>query len=85
MFFISEIIIFRKEIMNRILIGGYYSRGSLVKYTTLLCRTSSTATVGYVDGVSGSGDIKPFSEIPGPKGLYDIPFIGTALHFKPFS
>ena len=71
--------------MNRILIGGYCSRGSLVKHTTLLCRTSSTATADYVDGVSGSGDIKPFSDIPGPKGLYDIPFIGTALHFKPFS
>ncbi|KAK3082777.1 hypothetical protein FSP39_005119 [Pinctada imbricata] len=29
--------------------------------------------------------IRTSDEIPGPKGLYDVPFIGTALQFKPFS
>ncbi|XP_059176945.1 probable cytochrome P450 12a5, mitochondrial [Physella acuta] len=29
-------------------------------------------------------EVKPFEEIPGPKGLYNIPFIGSVLHFKPF-
>ena len=29
--------------------------------------------------------VKPFSEIPGPKGLYDIPYLGMIFHFKPFS
>ena len=29
--------------------------------------------------------VRPFKEIPGPKGLYSIPFLGTALQLKPFS
>lgn len=29
--------------------------------------------------------VKPFSEIPGPKGLYDIPYLGMIFHFKPFT
>ncbi|KAK7450218.1 hypothetical protein BaRGS_00039966, partial [Batillaria attramentaria] len=28
---------------------------------------------------------KPFSSIPGPRGLYTVPLIGTTLLFKPFS
>lgn len=28
---------------------------------------------------------KSFREIPGPKGMYNIPYFGTALHFKPFT
>ncbi|CAG2239408.1 CYP49A [Mytilus edulis] len=30
-------------------------------------------------------DIKPFHQIPGPKGLYTVPYLGSALQFKPFS
>ncbi|XP_071112825.1 probable cytochrome P450 12a5, mitochondrial [Haliotis cracherodii] len=30
-------------------------------------------------------DAKPFEEIPGPKGIYSLPIIGTMLHFKPFT
>lgn len=30
-------------------------------------------------------DVKPFSEIPGPRGLYTVPYLGTLLQFKPFS
>ncbi|XP_052061878.1 cytochrome P450 10-like [Mytilus californianus] len=30
-------------------------------------------------------DIKPFHQIPGPKGLYTVPYLGPALQFKPFS
>ncbi|XP_059178976.1 cytochrome P450 10-like [Physella acuta] len=34
---------------------------------------------------SGTTDeVKPFEDIPGPKGLYNIPFIGSFFHFKPF-
>ncbi|XP_059176944.1 probable cytochrome P450 12a5, mitochondrial [Physella acuta] len=29
-------------------------------------------------------EVKPFEEIPGPKGIYNIPFVGSVLHFKPF-
>ncbi|XP_059176952.1 probable cytochrome P450 12a5, mitochondrial [Physella acuta] len=29
-------------------------------------------------------EVKPFEEIPGPKGLYNLPVIGSVLHFKPF-
>lgn len=28
---------------------------------------------------------KPFQEIPGPSGVYSLPFLGTALHFRPFT
>ncbi|BFZ24574.1 hypothetical protein BsWGS_27612 [Bradybaena similaris] len=30
-------------------------------------------------------DVKPFEDIPGPKGIYTWPLIGTMLHFKPFT
>ncbi|BFZ24579.1 hypothetical protein BsWGS_27617 [Bradybaena similaris] len=30
-------------------------------------------------------EVKPFEDIPGPKGIYTWPLIGTMLHFKPFS
>lgn len=29
-------------------------------------------------------DIKPFSKMPGPKGVYDIPYLGALFLFKPF-
>ncbi|XP_059176957.1 probable cytochrome P450 12a5, mitochondrial [Physella acuta] len=29
-------------------------------------------------------EVKSFEEIPGPKGLYNVPYIGPALFFKPF-
>ncbi|XP_059176958.1 probable cytochrome P450 12a5, mitochondrial [Physella acuta] len=29
-------------------------------------------------------EVKPFEEIPGPRGLYSLPYIGSVLHFKPF-
>ncbi|XP_059176954.1 cytochrome P450 10-like [Physella acuta] len=29
-------------------------------------------------------EVKPFEEIPGPKGLYNIPVIGAFFHFRPF-
>jgi hypothetical protein len=35
--------------------------------------------------VNRQNDIKPFNEMPGPKGIYNIPFLGIALQFKPFS
>lgn len=35
--------------------------------------------------VNKQNDIKPFNEMPGPKGIYNIPFLGIALQFKPFS
>ncbi|XP_033754951.1 probable cytochrome P450 49a1 isoform X2 [Pecten maximus] len=28
---------------------------------------------------------KPFDKIPGPKGVYSLPYIGTMLHYKPFN
>ncbi|BFZ24576.1 hypothetical protein BsWGS_27614 [Bradybaena similaris] len=30
-------------------------------------------------------EVKPFKDIPGPKGIYTWPLIGTMLHFKPFT
>jgi hypothetical protein len=32
-----------------------------------------------------SSDVKPVNKIPGPKGLYSIPFIGIFLLLKPLS
>ena len=49
-----------------------------------LARRSTTSTnVG--DGPPLSSELKSFSEVPGPGGLYRIPYIGAALFFKPFS
>lgn len=31
------------------------------------------------------GNVKTFSELPGPTGIHDIPYLGMALHFKPFT
>ncbi|XP_046556193.1 probable cytochrome P450 12a5, mitochondrial [Haliotis rubra] len=30
-------------------------------------------------------EAKPFGEVPGPKGVYNLPLIGPMLHFKPFT
>ncbi|XP_052069156.1 1,25-dihydroxyvitamin D(3) 24-hydroxylase, mitochondrial-like [Mytilus californianus] len=46
--------------------------------------TASTSTVVRNDP-SLPSEIKPFSAVPGPKGLYSVPYIGAALHFKPFT
>lgn len=46
---------------------------------TVYSRKASVSAVG-VDNES----VKPFSEIPGPTGLYDLPYIGIAFNFKPF-
>uniref|UniRef100_A0A0B7ATN8 Cytochrome P450 n=1 Tax=Arion vulgaris TaxID=1028688 RepID=A0A0B7ATN8_9EUPU len=43
----------------------------------------STAAPGvHIGNVPNS---KPFEDIPGPKGIYTWPVIGTMLHFKPFT
>lgn len=47
----------------------------------VLSRTSTTSA--NIDD-SPQLNAKPLSEIP-PTGKYDIPYIGTMLHFKPFS
>ncbi|CAL1535878.1 unnamed protein product [Lymnaea stagnalis] len=43
-------------------------------------RAASTMNVG-TDQV----EARPFEEIPGPKGIYKLPVIGTMLMFKPFT
>lgn len=35
--------------------------------------------------MSDEAKAKPFHAIPGPGGLYQWPFIGSLLNFKPFS
>ncbi|KAH9500868.1 hypothetical protein Btru_073203 [Bulinus truncatus] len=30
-------------------------------------------------------EVRPFEDIPGPKGIYQWPLIGSLLHYKPFS
>jgi hypothetical protein len=49
-----------------------------------LARRSTTST-NVSDGPPLSSELKSFSEVPGPGGLYRIPYIGAALFFKPFS
>ncbi|XP_033755836.1 cytochrome P450 CYP12A2-like [Pecten maximus] len=34
---------------------------------------------------SAPEDAKPFHDIPGPRGIYNIPYLGTMLQFKPFT
>ncbi|OWF50844.1 cytochrome P450 49a1 [Mizuhopecten yessoensis] len=46
-------------------------------------RTSLVHTAAVFD--STAGDAKPFHDIPGPSGIYNVPYIGTMLQFKPFS
>ncbi|CAL1548157.1 unnamed protein product [Lymnaea stagnalis] len=47
----------------------------------LQVRTSSTAGSVATDQV----EARPFEEIPGPRGMYRLPIIGSMLLFKPFS
>ena len=53
-------------------------RSSLRRTSTI---ASTTAAFPQTDG----GNVKTFSELPGPTGLHDIPYLGMALNFKPFS
>lgn len=48
-----------------------------------LARLSSIASSVKENNVHP--DIKPFNQVPGPGGVYNIPYIGTAFHFQPFS
>ncbi|XP_063440723.1 sterol 26-hydroxylase, mitochondrial-like [Mytilus trossulus] len=68
----------------------------LIKRTSLLvkihCRCDklrcvtrySTATATSQSTLQDE-DIKPFHQMPGPKGLYTVPYLGSALQFKPFT
>ncbi|XP_071175893.1 1,25-dihydroxyvitamin D(3) 24-hydroxylase, mitochondrial-like isoform X2 [Mytilus edulis] len=53
-------------------------RSSLRRTSTI---ASTTAAFPQTDG----GNVKTFSELPGPTGLHDIPYLGMALNFKPFT
>ncbi|CAG2253982.1 unnamed protein product [Mytilus edulis] len=52
-------------------------------FNTWSSHRASTSTVVRDD--PAPSEIKPFSAVPGPKGLYSVPYIGAALHFKPFT
>lgn len=48
-----------------------------------LLRHQHTATSENLG--SASKNVRPFDDIPGPSGIYSVPYLGTALHFKPFT
>ncbi|KAK7492591.1 hypothetical protein BaRGS_00016257 [Batillaria attramentaria] len=48
-------------------------------------RRISTETVAEMSEEESYRAAKPFNTIPGPRGPYSIPYIGTRLLFKPFS
>lgn len=49
------------------------------------CTTRSSASAAIETGPpTGRESVKPFRDIPGPTGLYDLPYIGIAFNFKPF-
>lgn len=52
-------------------------------YVRGLLRHQHTATSENLG--SASKYVRPFDDIPGPSGIYSVPYLGTALHFKPFS
>ncbi|XP_071144222.1 probable cytochrome P450 CYP44 [Mytilus edulis] len=58
---------------------GRHVRRLAINYPKLYSSTVVKETEAVADGA------KSFSEIPGPKGMYNIPYFGTALHFKPFT
>ncbi|CAC5413945.1 CYP49A [Mytilus coruscus] len=61
-----------------------YVNGFKVQYYS--CRTSTTiADARNEPPLNNTADVKPFNKVPGPRGLYNIPYLGAALHFKPFS
>lgn len=48
-----------------------------------LLRHQHTATSENLG--SASKNVRPFDDIPGPSGIYSVPYLGTAFHFKPFT
>ncbi|CAG2240224.1 CYP49A [Mytilus edulis] len=52
-----------------------------------ICEHAAAAMMNehHYETIPQTDDIKPFSDIPGPKGIYNIPFLGIALQFKPFT
>ncbi|XP_060078712.1 cytochrome P450 10-like isoform X2 [Ylistrum balloti] len=48
-----------------------------------ISRVCSIHTASIYDGTVE--DIKPFGDIPGPGGIYRVPYLGTMLQFKPFT
>lgn len=58
-------------------------RNTFVHRTCCLFLRPATTATNVNDGFPT--DLKPFSAIPGPSGLHKIPYVGTALLFKPFT
>lgn len=60
----------------------FLRRGPVVEK---IVHATSTTSAKIENLTSISSDVKPFSEMPGPKGIYSIPYLGTAFLFKPFT
>ncbi|XP_063443764.1 probable cytochrome P450 12a5, mitochondrial [Mytilus trossulus] len=56
---------------------------TVFKVQSYSCRTSTTIADARNEPPLSS-DVKPYNQVPGPRGLYNIPYFGAALHFKPF-
>ncbi|XP_069112989.1 cytochrome P450 27C1-like isoform X2 [Argopecten irradians] len=55
-----------------------------VKALTAPCRCSVTTTTQPVEAIQSTGG-NNLMDIPGPGGIYNLPYFGFRLHFKPFS
>lgn len=59
---------------------------SIPRHGVLVSFKQSTATAQpkekQVDETSSRP--KPFTDIPGPKGIYNLPILGNAFHFAPY-
>nr|XP_022295105.1 cytochrome P450 10-like isoform X1 [Crassostrea virginica]XP_022295106.1 cytochrome P450 10-like isoform X1 [Crassostrea virginica] len=54
------------------------------KFRWIPSRHQSTSTASTISGSANTGSIKSLSDVPGPRGIYNIPFIGDALQFYPY-
>ncbi|XP_013089341.2 cytochrome P450 10-like [Biomphalaria glabrata] len=51
----------------------------------LINRITARAMTSSTTMSSNQSEVKPFESIPGPRGMYQWPIIGTLLHYKPFT
>ncbi|XP_069112984.1 probable cytochrome P450 49a1 isoform X2 [Argopecten irradians] len=62
---------------------------STIRLTTLRKPNLATDSFSIIrclsDTVGTLKNIRPFESIPGPNGLYSLPYIGSILHYKPFT
>lgn len=79
------VFLFQMLLQRKLAVDLCHGNGQLKQFVRCVCVHATSSDI-RPEHMHNTGEVaKPFSEMPGPRGLYNIPFLGIALQFKPFS